>query len=280
LHDCGAEALLRAGAGVTPLDSGTIAFDGPRLLLHPDDAPHFDEARLLLIDQTLSRCDALQLAQAVAQLKERRRKGATILLHSHDEPLLLEVADEVWWLKHGRLAAQGAPGDVLLRYRADVTQRIREVAPIAPELSRAARRGDGRAQIMALTIHGESGNAVSVLQSGENCEIRVHVRFAAGVADPVVGMLIRTRIGLNVFGTNTELEHLPLGPRGAHDHITVAFRFRAELCPGEYTLTAASHDPDGVWHEWLEDAIAFTVIDSRYTAGVANLRAQASLQVG
>ena len=44
-------------------------------------------------------------------------------------------------------------------------------------------------------------------------------------------------------------------------------------CPGEYTVTAASHDPDGVWHDWLEDAAGFSVADDRYTAGVANLRA-------
>ena len=49
-----------------------------------------------------------------------------------------------------------------------------------------------------------------------------------------------------------------------------------QLCPEEYTLTVASHDPDGVWHDWLEDAVSFAVSDDRYTAGVANLRAQVS----
>ena len=96
------------------------------------------------------------------------------------------------------------------------------------------------------------------------------------MVDPVVGIMIRTRIGLNVYGTNTELERLPLGPRAAGDTIVVSFAFRCELCPGEYSLTVASHDPDGVWHDWLEDAVAFAVSDSRYTAGVANLRAQVS----
>src|SRR5438093_2720940 len=90
-------------------------------------------------------------------------------------------------------------------------------------------------------------------------------------------MMIRTRIGLNVYGTNTELERLQLGPRAADDSIEITFAFRCELCPGEYTLTAASHDPDGVWHDWVEDAVAFSVSDSRYTAGVANLRARVSL---
>jgi hypothetical protein len=43
---------------------------------------------------------------------------------------------------------------------------------------------------------------------------------------------------------------------------------------GEYTLTAASHDPDGTAHDWIDDAVAFVATDSRYTAGVANLRAK------
>ena len=89
--------------------------------------------------------------------------------------------------------------------------------------------------------------------------------------------IIRTRIGLNVFGTNTELEKLKLGPCQAGETLHVAFAFRCELCPQEYTITVASHDPDGVWHDWLDDAVAFAVSDARYTAGVANLRATASV---
>ena len=62
----------------------------------------------------------------------------------------------------------------------------------------------------------------------------------------------------------------------AGDRLQLTFGFRCELCAEHYTLTVASHDPDGVWHDWLEDAVAFSVADSRYTAGVANLRATVS----
>jgi len=78
---------------------------------------------------------------------------------------------------------------------------------------------------------------------------------------------------MDVYGTNTELEKVKIGPCEAGDRRVISFRFCCDLCPGYYTLTAASHDPNGVWHDWLEDAVAFTVTDSRYTAGVANLRA-------
>ena len=142
-------------------------------------------------------------------------------------------------------------------------------APLSPRM----RRGDGRAEIVEIATIGEAGQATSVWRSGELALVKVRVRFHAPVEAPVVGIMIRTRVGLNVYGTNTELERLALGPRAEGDTIEISFAFRAELCPGDYTLTAASHDPDGVWHDWLEDAMAFSVTDNRYTAGVANLHA-------
>jgi hypothetical protein len=125
---------------------------------------------------------------------------------------------------------------------------------------------------------GESGRPSGVVRSGELVVVRVTLRMENAVADPVVGMMIRSRAGLNVYGTNTELEGIKLGPCAAGDVFRLDFAFRCELCAGEYTLTVASHDPDGVWHDWLDDAIAFAVADSRYTAGVANLRATVRME--
>lgn len=115
-------------------------------------------------------------------------------------------------------------------------------------------------------------------RSGEAAAVAVTVRYREPVENPVVGIMIRTRIGFEVYGTNTELEEVPLGPCGAGIRLRVLFRFRCDLCPREYTLTAASHDPDGTLHEWLDDAVAFTVAGDRFTAGVANLRAQVSVE--
>ena len=88
-----------------------------------------------------------------------------------------------------------------------------------------------------------------------------------------------TRIGFEVFGTNTELEKLKLGPCLKGVTLRVTFTLPCNLCAQEYSVTAASHDPDGVWHDWMEDAVAFSVADNRYTAGVANLRAEVGFEV-
>ena len=113
------------------------------------------------------------------------------------------------------------------------------------------RRGDGRAVLEAIELLGERGQPSTVWRSGEPVTIAVAVRFTASVADPVVGIMIRSRVGLNVYGTNTELEHVKLGPVAAGETRRVTYRFNCDLCPGLYTVTAASHDPDGIWHDWL-----------------------------
>ena len=268
--------LLRLAAGVERPAAGQVEATGTARLLGPDDTLDLSPAAVLCIDQTFARLDAASREKGAIQLDGLRRAGTTTLLASFDEDLLRRLCDEVWWIRRGKLAGRGETGEMLAAYRKHVAEQVRAwgesvQAPLAPRV----RRGDGRAEVVRIETVGENGKPTMIWRSGELALVRIAVRFCEAVADPVIGMMIRTRIGLNVYGTNTELEKLKLGPCAPGQTVEVSFAFRCELCPGEYTLTAASHDPDGVWHDWLEDAIAFSVTDTRYSAGVANLRATA-----
>jgi lipopolysaccharide transport system ATP-binding protein len=223
----------------------------------------------------LGQLDRIGKHRVMEELGAERRAGHTLLLASYDEELLQEICDEVWWVMDREVKHRGAPGEVLRAYRKHAAQVLRQSGEgRAAEIAPSMRRGDGRAKVVDIGLLGENGQPTIVWTSGELVRVRLAIRFERAVEDPVFGMLIRTRIGLNVYGTNTELEGLKFGPCAAGELVEVAFAFRCELCPGEYTLTIASHDPDGVWHDWLEDAVAFSVADTRYTAGVANLRAK------
>jgi hypothetical protein len=233
-----------------------------------------------ILDHALSRADAITKAKAVARILELRRAGGTFALISHEEALLESCADEIWWVRGSELIARGDPAEVLGEYRRYVSDKLREagegqVACVAPTM----RTGDGRAVLESVELLGETGVPSTIFRNDEAMAIRVVVRFADRVEDPVIGIMIRTRIGLNVYGTNTELEKLKLGPVEAGRVVNVTYRFMCTLCPAEYTVTVASHDPDGRWHDWMEDAVGFTVCDSRYTAGVANLRARVDFSV-
>ena len=255
--------LLRLAAGVDLPDRGTIERSGAD--------------PVVLSAEALACQDALEREKTAVAFDGMRRAGKSVFVISHEEGLLQRLADEVWWLHEGRLAGRGDPDEVLTAYRKHIAGRWRAWGEKAPRvLNPRWRRGDGRAEVVSVELIGESGNPTIVWRSGELAVVQVKVRFREAVADPVIGIMIRTRIGLNVYGTNTELEKLKLGPCAAGDIREVTYAFRCELCPEFYTLTVASHDPDGLWHDWLEDAVSFAVTDNRYTAGVANLRATVS----
>jgi energy-coupling factor transporter ATP-binding protein EcfA2 len=275
----GQSELMRLAAGLEMALSGSVASGRVRRLLGPSDPLNFAPVDVLLLDHALAQHDSLVRARSAASLNRLRLSGATILLVSHEEDLLRDLCDEVWWLAKGKLAGRGDPAEVLSAYREHIAQRIRAWGesvsnPMAPSV----RRGDGRAEILKITTIGENGYPTTAWRSGENAVVRIDLKFHQAVADPVVGILIRTRVGMNVFGTNTELERMKFGPCAANDTLRLSFAFRCDLCPNQYTLTVASHDPDGVWHDWLEEAMAFSVTDLRSTAGVANLHARASVE--
>ncbi len=236
-------------------------------------------ADVTTVDHALATQDAVERIQTLVALDRLRRSGSIILLASHDLPLLESICDEVWWLDAGRLILKGDPKVTLAEYRCHVAKKIREWGgAVSSRLEPSYRHGDGRAEVTSIETLGGDDKPTIVWQSGEVVSVRAVVRFHEAVPQPVLGMMIRTRIGFEVYGTNTELEGINLKPQQAGDTVTVVFSFRCDLCPHLYTITIASHDPDGTAHDWLDDAVAITVTDNRYTAGVANLRANVTLE--
>jgi ABC-type sulfate/molybdate transport systems ATPase subunit len=286
----GKSLLLRLAAGVRRADSGEVTCSSSAGLaadsLSSADPQKIRESlqslaqanpHVLLIGPSFSLTDLEFQSRFIAEMHERRRQGSLIILASHDLNLLERHCDEIVALERGQVVERGDPHVVARNYRQRSFTRVRGSAPASP-LQPSSRYGDERAEVLEVQLIGAEGKPTSMIASGEQASVRVKLCFRAAVAAPVVGMLILTRIGVNVYGTNTELEGAPIGPCEEGDVVELAFRFVAHLCPQEYTLTVASHDADGTAHDWLDDAIFFTVTDTRYTAGVANLRAQVEVR--
>jgi len=275
----GKGALLRLASGAVPPEAGEVIAPAERRYLGPLDALQLSPVDVLSMEHSLAQHDALVRARALAGIGRLRSGGSTVLLVSHELDLLQSVCDEVWWLDAGGLERQGDPREVLDAYRASIAEKVRAWgATLKSPLRPAMRRGDGRAEILSLETLGADGHPSAVWRGGENATVRVTVRYHDAVDEPVIGIMLRTRIGLEVYGTNTELEKMSTGSCAAGTRMQIEFAFRCDLCPGDYTITAASHDADGTAHDWVDDAVAFAVVDARYTAGVANLRAEIKIE--
>ncbi len=67
----------------------------------------------LILDEPMSAMDLRHVRDVLRLLRELAWSGATILIVLHDVGLAASVADDVWLLQNGGLAAAGAMADVL-----------------------------------------------------------------------------------------------------------------------------------------------------------------------
>ncbi len=241
-------------------------------------AIHVDP-EILIVDEALAVGDAVFANRCVRKFQELRERRITVLFVSHDLGLVKQLSDRAILLLHGRIEAQGAPKDVINRYIGLVLEKQEPKTRRESSLSATFRHGDGTSEITGVQILNARGEEVTSVASGEPVSVRVRCRFREAQSDPMVGILIRTRIGMDVYGTNTRIEHADLGSFEPGDELEVDFRLECWLTPQQYALTVATQNSDGSSHDWLDDAIAFDVVDTRVAAGVANLRAEVQWRV-
>jgi ABC-type polysaccharide/polyol phosphate transport system ATPase subunit len=241
-------------------------------------AIHVDP-EILIVDEALAVGDAVFANRCVRKFEELRERKVTVLFVSHDLGLVKQLSDRAILLLNGRMLAHGKPSDVINRYIGLVLEVQQAQAKKEDRVRGSFRHGDGTSEIVAVEILNARGEAVGSVGSGESITVRVRSKFHAPKSDPMVGILIRTRIGMDVYGTNTRIEQSPLGDFAAGDELVVDFHLECWLTPQQYTLTVATQNADGTSHDWLDDAIAFEVVDTRVAAGVANLRAKVEWKV-
>ncbi len=233
-------------------------------------AIHVDP-KVLIVDEALSVGDAVFGARCVRKFEELRQRGVTVLFVSHDLGLVKRLADRAVLIMHGRVHRVGRPSDVVNEYIGLVHEWQARLNPVAdrPEASVGSqhRHGDGTSRIVGVDLVGTGGGPV---ESGQQLTVRVRAEFLRACQQPTVGILVRDRLGIDVFGTNTRVEGLALGDYAAGDTLEVDFSFPCLLSQQEYSLTAAVQHADGVSQDWLDGVVSFTVVDSRAVAGLAS----------
>jgi ABC-type polysaccharide/polyol phosphate transport system ATPase subunit len=241
-------------------------------------AIHVDP-EILIVDDALAVGDAVFANRCVRKFEELRARKITVLFVSHDLGLVKQLSDRAILLLNGRMEAQGAPSDVINRYIGLVLEKQQARQEKQHRFEASFRHGDGVSEILTVELLNAAGEPATSVAGGETVTVRVRSRFHQPACDPMVGILIRNRIGMDVYGTNTRIEKKHLGSYLAGDELEVDFHFACWLTPQQYTLTVATQSPDGSSHDWLDDVIPFDVVDTRAAAGVANLRAEIQWRV-
>jgi ABC-type polysaccharide/polyol phosphate transport system ATPase subunit len=234
------------------------------------------EPELLIVDEALAVGDAAFANRCIRKFQELRDRKVTVLFVSHDMGLVKQLADRALFLSGGKVAADGDPKSVIDRYIASVLERQTDdnAAVVRTRPSSQHRHGDLSSEILSVEFIDKDGNPLGTVESGECVCVRIRCRFNRTQADPLIGVLIRNRIGIEVYGTNTSIEGQHLGSFEPGDELEVRFSFACWLTPQQYTVTVATQNSDGTSNDWLDDAIVFDVVGQRHAAGVVDLRAR------
>jgi ABC-type polysaccharide/polyol phosphate transport system ATPase subunit len=232
---------------------------------------------ILIVDEALSVGDAVFANRCIRKFEELREKKTTILFVSHDLGLVKQLSSRVIFLLNGQIQAEGEPKHVINQYIGVVLERQKayEKQDERPGLAASFRHGDGSSEVAEASLLGSNGRPCAVVESGETVIVRVRAVFRERRAQPMVGILIRNRVGMDVYGTNTRIEQVESSAVfEAGEEMEIDFAFECWLTPQQYTVTVATQHPDGSSHDWLDDVITFDVVSPRVAAGVADLRAK------
>ena len=230
---------------------------------------------ILIVDEALAVGDAVFANRCIRKFEELREKKTTVLFVSHDLGLVKQLSNRAIFLLNGRIEAEGEPKHVIDKYIGVVLERQKafQQTDRREHPTASNRHGDGSSEILDVSLLDEAGRPCGIVSSGERVTIRIRTVFRQTMAQPMAGILIRNRIGMEVYGTNTRIEQVDLGNFEAGEELDIDFQFECWLTPQHYTITVATQYGDGSSHDWLDDVISFEVLARRQAAGVADLRA-------
>jgi lipopolysaccharide transport system ATP-binding protein len=249
--------------------------------------------QILIIDEALAVGDAVFQHRCMRRLKLMQESGVTILFVSHDPNSVRALCSRAILLNAGVMDADGKPSDVLNRYQELIMAREEAYETAAPSTlastmvlddlleddalnSSTYRHGDGSAAFQKVELLNAADRKVELVESGEQLRLRVRILFYRDVEDPVCGFLIRNRHGIHLYGSNTELQQVDLGPTCRGELLEVSFAFDCWLAPDSYSITVAVHSSDAISFDWIDGALFFQVVNMTQMEGVANLDATIS----
>lgn len=140
------------------------------------------------------------------------------------------------------------------------------------------------AEVLSVQLTTPLGEKLSVCEGGEQVCLEITAIAYKDINDPILGFIVRDRLGQDLFGENT-LPFTGLNPIdvAAGSLFSGKFTFRLPMLPnGQYAVMASVADgtlQKNVQHHWLNDALIINVYSSQVRWGLVGVSFfQVSLQ--
>lgn len=222
---------------------------------------------ILIVDEALSVGDVYFQHKSFNLIRQFRDQGTTLLLVSHDRAAVQSICTRAILLDAGMILRDGPPEEVMDYYNALIADKqnkhIEQKENSEGQVQTIS--GTGEAEIVNVTLQDENGQQLEVASVGQKVELVLQVSVHENIPELVAGFVIRDRLGIDVFGTNSHhlnntLKNIDKGTR-----IQFSYKFPVRLGTGSYSITVALHADythlAGNYH-WCDRVAMFSVVNT------------------
>lgn len=213
---------------------------------------------ILIVDEALSVGDVFFQNKCYRRFEEFRERGKTILFVTHDMGSVIRYCNRCVLLNAGKKVAEGKPQEMVDLYKRIMVgqwneneESLEEVSPVQSSNVKNDQLwkdqistnpdievyGDGRADIIDFGIFSDTGDIGNNVYKGDYYSIKMKVRINEDNLNPIFAFKLRDIKGTELTGTNTMLEDIDTSQCKKGDIVTITFRQKQYLQPGQYLVS-------------------------------------------
>ena len=271
------------------------------------------DADILIIDEALSVGDAFFTQKCMRFIREFMDRG-TLLFVSHDIGSVINLCEKALWLDSGNQIFLGDAKPTSEKYleyslkdsygpeikvqsiERNLSEELLSVQDLAKSAiyDAASNVGSeerieivgninssggwktGAGEILAAELIAVDGSSPANWEGGEMVELTLNAVAYQDFSQPILGFLVRDRLGQDLFGENTlpftDLNQLSIA---AGERFRASFKFKLPMLPnGQYVVMASLANGDfinHIQHHWMHDALLINVYSSKVRWGLVGL---------
>jgi len=202
----------------------------------------FFKPEIVLIDEVFAVGDEVFQQKSFERILSFRKKGAAIVLVTHDANLITQICDRVLVLSDGKASYLGGAEEAVRHYRhliqgGEGLDAKRQEPPPEPE---SKRWGSKEVEIVSVDFADERGQEKKEFLPGDYFEACIRYRSALKNKKPIFGVAVSTIYKLLIYGPNTlEAEF----PEDIPSSGVIRFIIpEIPLMEGDYLFSAAVYD--------------------------------------
>lgn len=213
---------------------------------------------ILIVDEALSVGDVFFQNKCYRRFEEFRERGKTILFVTHDMGSVIRYCNRCVLLNAGKKVAEGKPQEMVDLYKRIMVgqwneneENTQESSSIQSSNVKADEKwkdqistnpdievyGDGRADIIDFGIFSDTGDIGNNVYKGDYYSVKMKVRINEDNLNPIFAFKLRDIKGTELTGTNTMLEDIDTSQCKKGDIVTITFRQKQYLQPGQYLVS-------------------------------------------